>query len=88
MVVCPRVRGLRMRPLKGSVRGKIMTWSFVPTAVILIAVAVASLYAYQRFSEDLVIQPDPELTRLSARLLATELSAHSDPSSDLCYTGS
>lgn len=63
-------------------RNKIIAWSFVPTAIILIAVALVSLYAYQRVTENLVIERDRELTRLSARLLASELAAYTDPFAD------
>ena len=62
-------------PLRGSLRNKIIAWSFVPTAIILVTVTLVSLYAYQRVTENLVMERDRELTRLSARLLATELSA-------------
>jgi hypothetical protein len=65
-----------------SLRNKIIAWSFVPTAIILAAVALVSLYAYQRVTETLVIERDRELTRLSATLLATELAAYSNPLTD------
>ncbi len=68
--------------LKGSLRNKIIAWSFVPTAIILVTVTLVSLYAYQRVTENLVIERDRELTRLSAKLLATELSAYTDPLAD------
>lgn len=71
-----------MFALRGSLRNKIIAWSFVPTAIILIAVALVSLYAYQRVTENLVIERDRELTRLSARLLASELAAYTDPFAD------
>jgi nitrate/nitrite-specific signal transduction histidine kinase len=54
----------------------------VPTAIILAAVALVSLYAYQRVTENLVIERDRELTHLSARLLASELAAYTDPVGD------
>jgi signal transduction histidine kinase len=72
--------------VKRSLRSKIIAWSFVPTAIILIAVAVVSLYAYQQVTEALVIERDRELIRLSAQLLANELSAYTDPFSDLFLT--
>lgn len=59
--------------MKGSLRKKLIISSFVPTAIILVAVALVSLYAYQRVTEDLVIERDRELTRLSAKFLATEM---------------
>jgi len=64
---------------KGSLRTKIIAWSFVPTAIILAVVALVSLYAYQRVTENLVIERDRELTRLSAQLLAAELATYTDP---------
>jgi nitrate/nitrite-specific signal transduction histidine kinase len=66
----------------GSLRNKIIVWSFVPTAIILVAVALISLYAYQRGAENLVIERDRDLTRLSASLLAAELATYTDPLSD------
>jgi signal transduction histidine kinase len=63
----------------GTLRNKIIAWSFVPTAIILVAVALVSLYAYQRVTENLVIERDRELTRLSAQLLSTELASYTDP---------
>jgi signal transduction histidine kinase len=68
--------------VKGSLRNRIIAWSFVPTAIILLSVALVSLYAYQRVAENLVVERDQELTHLSARLLATELAAYSDPLAD------
>jgi len=65
--------------LKGSLRNKIITWSLVPTALILVMVAVVNLYAYQQVAEDLVIERDRDLTHLSAKLLAIELTKYSDP---------
>ena len=64
---------------RGSLRKKIIVWSFIPTAIILVAVALVSLYAYQRVTENLVIERDRELTRLSAKLLAAELATYTDP---------
>ncbi len=68
--------------MKGSLRNKIITWSFVPTAIILVAVALVSLYAYQRVTENLVIERDRELMRLSARLLGNKLDAYTSPLAD------
>jgi nitrate/nitrite-specific signal transduction histidine kinase len=68
--------------VKGSLRNKIIAWSFVPTAIILIAVAVVSLHAYRRVTENLVIDRDRELTHLAATLLATELATYTDPLAD------
>jgi nitrate/nitrite-specific signal transduction histidine kinase len=65
--------------LKGSLRSKIITSSFVPTVIILVAVALVNLYAYQQVTESLVLERDQELTRLSASLLGAELAAYTDP---------
>jgi len=54
----------------------------VPTAIILVAVALVSLYAYQGVTENLVIERDRDLTRLSASLLSTELASYTDPLAD------
>jgi signal transduction histidine kinase len=61
-----------------SLRTKIIAWSFVPTAVILLAVALLTFTAYQRVTEDLVIERDQELTRLAASQLATEVTEYAN----------
>jgi signal transduction histidine kinase len=73
---------MRRKLLKGNLRNKIIAWSFVPTAIILVAVTLVSLYAYQRVTENLVIVRDRELTRLAAKLLANDLTAYTDPLAD------
>ncbi len=65
--------------MKGNLRSKIIAWSFVPTAIIFLAVALVTVYAYQRVTENLVIERDRELTRLSAQLLANDLATYTDP---------
>jgi GAF domain-containing protein/HAMP domain-containing protein len=62
----------------GSLRTKIIVWSFVPAAIILFAVALITFTAYQQVTEELVIERDQELTRLSASQLATELAEYTD----------
>jgi GAF domain-containing protein/HAMP domain-containing protein len=69
---------VRLGILEGGLRTKIITWSFVPTAIILVAVALVTFTAYQQVAEDLVIERDQELTRLSASRLATELSDYTN----------
>ncbi len=49
-----------------KLRYKIIIWSFVPTAIILLLVAVTNYLAYQQVTEELVIGRDRELVRLSA----------------------
>lgn len=65
-------RGIRL----GSLRTKIVAWSFVPAAIILIAVALVAFYAYQQVAEDLVVERNLELARLSASQLAGELDEY------------
>jgi len=77
--------GIRVR--SGSLRNKIIVWSFVPAVIILVAVALVNIYAYQRVTENLVIERDRDLTRLSANLLATELATYTDPRSEHFLTG-
>src|SRR5690606_23860584 len=60
--------------MKTSLRRKILTWTFLPAAVIFLIVAVVSYYATQAIAESLVIDRDREL----ARLTAAELSASLD----------
>lgn len=59
-----------------SLRIRIIAWFFVPTAFILVVVAWATFYAYQRVTEDLVIERDQELTRLIASELDRELTEY------------
>jgi nitrate/nitrite-specific signal transduction histidine kinase len=73
--------GIRWR----SMRAKIIAWSFVPTAIILVAVALVTLTAYQRVTEDLVIERNQELTRLSTGEFAAGLRDYTDLLRD--YTG-
>jgi nitrate/nitrite-specific signal transduction histidine kinase len=67
-------------------RTKIITWTFVPTAIVLFAVALVTFNAYQQVTQVLVIERDRELTRLSASQLATELSEYSDLLATLART--
>ncbi len=73
----PRWRGLRT---------KIIAWSFIPTAIILSAVALVTFYAYQQVTEELAIPRDRELTRLSASRLATEMTEYTDNLTALART--
>ncbi len=53
---------------------KIIAWSFIPTILILLAVLIVTFLAYQAAAEDLVIERDTQLTRLSASQLANQLN--------------
>ncbi|RME45120.1 MAG: sensor histidine kinase, partial [Chloroflexi bacterium] len=67
----------------GSLRAKIIAWSFVPTAMILVAVALVTLYAYQQVTEDLVVERDRELIRLSAGQVTNQLFEHTATLADV-----
>jgi GAF domain-containing protein/HAMP domain-containing protein len=69
---------MRPRLHLGGLRNKIIAWSFVPTVIILVAVAVVMFYAYQDVTEDLVIERDKELTRLTADKFMAELMNYVD----------
>ncbi len=58
----------------GRLRLRILAWSFVPTAVILFAVAVVGVYSYGRVTQQQAIQRNQELARLSATNLSAELN--------------
>ncbi|MHB1415735.1 MAG: cache domain-containing protein [Chloroflexota bacterium] len=68
---------LRVRRRSG-LRRKIILWSFVPTTLILLAVALVTFFAYQQVTEDLVIGRNRELTRLSAGQVAATLTDYTD----------
>ncbi len=58
-------------------RTRILAWSFVPSAVILFAVAVVAINAYSRVTEQEAVQRNQELARLSAANLAAEIGQFS-----------
>jgi len=62
----------------GSLRTKIIAWSFVPTAIILGAVALVTYLAYQQVTEELVIERNREVTRLSADQLTAQLKEYAN----------
>jgi PAS domain S-box-containing protein len=72
----------------GSLRTKIIAWSFVPTAIILATVALVGFYAFQRVTQDLTIQSSREVARLSAGQLATQLSEFSNELDAVARTAS
>jgi nitrate/nitrite-specific signal transduction histidine kinase len=59
-------------------RNRIIAWSFIPTAVILFAIALVNFYTSQQVTEALVFERDLELTHLSAGLLSLQLSQEPD----------
>jgi len=70
----------------GGLRAKIIAWSFVPTTIILTAVALFTFISYQRVTEDLVLHRDRDVARLSAGQLTTELAEYPDILSALART--
>jgi PAS domain S-box-containing protein len=72
----------------GSLRIKIIAWSFFPTAIILTLVALVGFYAFQRVTQDLTIQSSREVARLSAGQLATQLSEFSNQLTTIARTAS
>ncbi len=70
----------------GSMWLKIIAWSFVPTAVILLAVALVMFVAYQQVTADLVLERDQDVTRLAASQLTAELTEYTGILSALART--
>jgi signal transduction histidine kinase/DNA-binding NarL/FixJ family response regulator/HAMP domain-containing protein len=70
----------------GSLRAKIIAWSFVPTAIILFAVALVSFFAYQDMTRTLGIERDRALAYLSADRMATELAQYEELLTSLART--
>jgi nitrate/nitrite-specific signal transduction histidine kinase len=74
--------GFRLRGLAV----KIVVWSFVPTILILLGVAIATFVAYQQVTGDLVIEKDAQVTRLSASQLANELGNYTQILTEVART--
>jgi PAS domain S-box-containing protein len=68
---------VRLPIRRSSLQVKIIAWAFVPTAIILAAVALTGFYAYQRVTESLVYERNQELVRRTAGQLTTELGEYS-----------
>lgn len=61
-----------------GLRKKIILWAFVPTAIILMAVAMVNYVAYRSVVEKLILERDEEVTRLAAGQIATSLDEYAD----------
>ena len=72
--------------LRKSLRTRMVAWFFVPTAIILVTVALYNFYAYQQLTEELVIERDQDVTRLAAGQLTTELDEFADLLFDMART--
>lgn len=65
-----------MTAIRRSLQAKIIIWSFVPALLILLAVALAMFFAYQRVTQTLALERDKELTRLAAGQLTVQLNPY------------
>jgi nitrate/nitrite-specific signal transduction histidine kinase len=70
----------------GTLRGKIITWFLVPTAIILSLVGLFAFFTYRRVTEDLVIERNRDLTRLLANQLAVDLAEYTGQLTVLALT--
>lgn len=71
------------RSLRPRLRLKIIIWTFVPTALALVAVGLISFYAFQTTTRSLLIERNREVLRLNARQLSAEMEEYQDILSDL-----
>jgi nitrate/nitrite-specific signal transduction histidine kinase len=67
-------------------RTRILMWSFIPTTIILFAVAATLYFAYQRVTADLVVGRNQQLIRLSAGELSADLNTYVNALSSLTRT--
>lgn len=66
-----------------GLRLKILVWTFVPTALALVAVGLVSFYAFQTTTRNLLIENNRELVHLLAAQLSSELDEYAAILSDL-----
>jgi signal transduction histidine kinase len=64
-------------------RAKIIGWSFLPTSVILTAVAAAAFGSYLQAAEDLVLEQSQDLARFGAVQLQGELTKYAELLEDI-----
>lgn len=62
--------------MRRSLRAKILSWALLPAVAIFLIVAAVSFFAAQSVAEDLVIDRDKELARLTAAELSTSLQEY------------
>lgn len=67
---------MQRKTRRGILRRRIIAWAAIPTAIILIAVGMFTLYTYQEVTEDLVIERNQEMTVLLSNQLAAELKEY------------
>jgi hypothetical protein len=63
---------------RGYLRYKIIAWSFIPTAFILVGVALIHYASYRQVTQELVMQRNQELARLLANRLGSGLTVYTD----------
>ena len=63
-------------PSMKSLRVKAILWALVPTLSVLAAVAITSIYLYAQVAQEVVLQRDAELAKVSALRLAEHLGHH------------
>lgn len=63
---------------RASLRTKIIAWSFLPTSVVLTAVAAVAFGSYLRAAEDLILEQNQDLARFAALQLEDELEKYAD----------
>lgn len=64
---------------RSSLRTKIITWSFVPTVIILTTVALVTFYSYQQVTRDLVLSQSAEVARYKRNQVQNVLSEIINP---------
>jgi hypothetical protein len=64
------------QPRRSGLRNKIIAWTFIPTAIILGAIALVNFYAYGQVTEKLVIERNQEMTKILADQLSAELEEY------------
>ncbi|MFN2226288.1 MAG: SpoIIE family protein phosphatase [Anaerolineae bacterium] len=69
-----------------QLRATLVTWSFVPAVLILVAAGVATLVAYEQVVQDEIVGRERERVNLSANRLKEELSKFSDVLQSLART--
>jgi signal transduction histidine kinase/DNA-binding NarL/FixJ family response regulator/HAMP domain-containing protein len=70
----------------GSLRTKIIAWSFVPAAIILLTVALVAFFAYRQVTEVLAVERDQTLAYLTGDRLAVDLEQYTDLLAGLART--
>ncbi|MCL4396683.1 MAG: HAMP domain-containing protein, partial [Chloroflexi bacterium] len=81
-----RLASARPRFDRLSLRTKIIAWSFVPTAIILAAVALTGFVAYQSVTEALTSESSREVAQLSAGEIDSALAEYANSLTSVART--